>query len=1128
MDALPFTKYVTELIQIVNANIVLANDIGKRVGLPVNEALKEFNQNFHKYIFNNVANDEFDVPSNATVIEENSRLRDEVEYINASSRRQKRDFIESSAILKDDIKKLETSLTLTQSDLVVCNDQLQQARENLAKSHKDLSLCDTTKAEYARELESLRQRLLDESDVYRRKIEASNAISEMHLSDIERENQEKMNDYIKTIAELRGRVHELNTRINENEETQAMLLDQSTGVDIDRIETMKRTLSLTKESLRQITEQYENMRNQVDIVNEEKTKVLEHMARVHQQYENLQRERDSERNDDSNKIEILRDEIRTNRKLMNETNKKYVEIQEQLDLERNEAIVEIEQLNDELKYCKDALRVNQKSLDETNQQCSEIHDRLDTERLELLQEIERLKDELRIKGDILSEADQRYIYINNSLDVEKRELLEEIKYLESKVQSANESLTNLQIHVDTLEQEKSNALEKISYFESIAKKDLESATVLVSLNDEKDELLRTLKVSEMELQKNEASMVMLNDRMMRLTDDKMKLAKLLRVNEETIHNLRVNHRRMYFCGIERFKNIIQTRIDDFISMIHIYNDEQLQTHLLHILSELSMDGSLIALLLPQKHAKSTHNFLMDELNDLNGKLGNIDIEPKRQVIGKFLRKKLDSLVSNIEEYYKSDEIENDYETDNHEKSISTEYSEDFEILLKHEMEKRDAEIKRLTDIIQNVPESRLNESMRAMSSLRRDQLVEILTRFSTKITRYDPDLSDKLSTHVSRLNQEFDDLFDYVDNILSVLIDINTLGFAKLSERFDIRTLKELSIDLRNMREKIESNSPNLQEEFYRLFDEIQQRVDLVDDSTDVEETTVTIESECLQYHELVKEVTAFRDNIWVAKNELLEHQISALRDVERCDDDTRAPSSESLNPIDYFIIVNQLELAKSSKMKLLDLFKTTIEHNQMKIDELTQRLHQVERHLAESKDENQLNDQTIASLRERLSYNKQLVKSLQDELTNKDIKINDLQSTKRQQETLKVQLDSSSGNVESLNAIIGSISLILKKYSELCNTCIDSKLLMGRINTLNADMPLKSAVSVLNSIAKTLSTFLEESRSIKGMKNFTLKRQRDDEDPEINEREAKLSRYRETEDDSIVTNNQRMYMQSV
>lgn len=1351
MNTTQLTKYVTELIQIVNTNIVLANDISKQLGLPVNESLKQFNQNFRKYLLKDVPNNAN--ASNTEIINENTRLREEVNYINASSRRQKHDFTECSAALRDELKKLEKSLKLTQNDQAKCNERLKRAKDKITTSNNELLSCRKTNREYTKELEILRQRLLDESDAYRQKIDASNAMSQMHLSDVETENQAKINNYIKTITELRGRIYELNAKLKQNDEEQAMLMNQSTDADIDRIETLESDLKLAKESLTQATKQHESMQNEIASINEEKVKALdlikhleddlqtckdalgrnelslnslnekiqtiteeniklvdelqvfksslgqsdtslvslneqiqnlndekaklvvellvfkdlvkknelkivsmneqtlmlnaektnlidkiselkiqinnlrdqnfgknqltiendesvkkieslenalrvnrEHLAQIQRRCADAQKELEVERSENMKKTESFEYDIKASKRSLDEINKKYISIQNQLESDRSEAITEIEQLTNELKSCKDTLRVNQESLDQTNERYIDIQNQLDNERVELnnvstysqnqfdvyndkikqlegklrvteisldktnkqsaavseqldiekresMEKIKRLEAALKAKDEhldrvkqqyddmekqlaiekresidkigrlehklnsnkqILDELNPQYNITENQHDITNRELMETIRRLESEIKSnkemlehANQQSLNMQTQIDALENDKREALRKIAYLETEAKRNVEfdepSATLITTLNAQKGELMNSLQESKLQLQKTEESLVALNERITQLSNDKIELAKLLQDSKQTISNLQANHKKIIVRGIERFKNTIRSQISDLVASIDSYDDKQLRIHVKQIISELSTETGAIALLMPRKIVASDYSFTDDELNDLTTKLTNATLEQRRQLIERFLRKKLDAVTDyyqlQLEAAQANVVAETKCQNTDYKKLIDdfmeTKRSEDFEILLKHEIRKRDGEIERLTKLIQNIPESQLNERIRDMSSVRKNELVEVLTKFSTKISPYDSNLGNQLKTSILKLNREFDEIFDYIDNIVSILIEINISGFSKLAQTFDQQTLNDLSMSLREMRKNIELNSPHLDEEFSRLLSEIQTTIDFIGDSSNVEagmieqNNKIATEAERINYQEILKEVTAFRDDVSAEKTRLIRHRLSALMDMEKLED-SNALSPELLDPINYFIIVDELELTKSNKSKLLNLFKNLIERNQTKVDELTKRLQQIDRDLSDSKAEVQTSKQTIADMQKKLSSNEQLVISLQDELVKKNAIINDLQSTKKQQETLKLQLDESSGDVESMSAVLGSISTILKKYTELCRSSTNSNGLLEQINTISATMPLKTAVSVLDSISKLLSPLVEESRAAK------------------------------------------------
>lgn len=1072
MNTVQLTKYITELIQIVNANIVLANDISEQLGLPVNESLTQFNKNFRNYLLNNVPSHEND----RSVVEENARLREEVEYINESSRRQKHNFAECSAALRDNIEQLESSLVLTRTHQAKCNEQLEKAKSEITTSTDELSFCRRANDEYIRELESLRLRLIDESDAYRQKVEASNAMSDMHLSDIEVKNQDKINNYIKTITELRSRIYDLNNQIQANNEMQDKLKSQTVNADIESIERLEAELRSARELITHARKKNDSIQTQLDIVNSEKQKALEQIIHL------------------ESALQVCKDALGKKDLSLNSLNEQI----HRLNTEKANLTDEISYLNAQIDICKsqDSERAEYEAM-LTEQ--STIRD---------LETIESTEDALKTNTALLEHVNHLYLDTQNQLNIERREALANIERVKNSLISAH------------------NAKE-------------ESAMLITTT--QKRELMDKLQNSELKLRETEASLLLLNERITRLSEDKVELAKLLQDSEQTIRNLHENHKKIIFRGIERFKNIIRTQIGVLATSIDSYDDKQLRIHVKQIISELSTETGVIALLVPKKSVGPVdYNSTNDELNDLTARLSGADaVEARRRLIEDFLHKKLDDVILSVKEHYqleleaaahKGEVVIVEPQRQNYEYTklidefMRTKRSEDFEILLKHEIRKRDDKIKQLTNIIQNIPESQLNERIKKMSFVRKNQLIEILTKFATKITPYDSNLGNQLKTYMSKLNREFDEVYDYVDNIVSILIDINISGFSKLSQTLDRNTLNDLSISLRDMRENIESNSPRLADEFTRLFGEIQTTIDFIGDSRDLsagmieQNDKITAESTRSNYHEILKEVTAFRDNVSAEKTKFIRNQLNSLLDMEKLDD-TTTPS----DPINYFITINELELTKASKQKLLDLFKNLIEKNQNAIDELNKRLREVERDLAESKNDVQSSKRTIAEMQTKLASNKQLVKSLQDELVSKNALINDLQSTKRRQESLKSQLDNSSGDVESLSTIIGMISTILKNYTELCRTSANTDLLREHIDSLSATMPLKSAVSVLDSITRLLTPLVEEPPQAPS----TSQKRRISSDTD--EHNTKVSRYSsDDEEDLIAMNNQQMYMQMV
>uniref|UniRef100_A0A0C9QRU6 Cep112_1 protein n=1 Tax=Fopius arisanus TaxID=64838 RepID=A0A0C9QRU6_9HYME len=741
MNSMQLSRYIKELIQVVNTNVVLANDISKNLGLPVSEALKQFNADFDKILLNNTSNS----INNGEIINDNRRLLEEINYINNSSREQKINFVKRSDVLKNNIEILENSLESMQNDYHQCNEKLEKSKNELEVLQKQLSLCNNTNDKYIQELNELKQQLFDESETYRQRVDASNAISEIQLSDIERDYQIKMNKYVNTITELKGKIYQLTSELEGNNEGQ----------------------------------------------------------------------QNASTHEEAKQFEI---ELNLNKELLNDTQGK--------------------------------------------------------------------------------------------------------------------------------------------------------------------------------LKETEMALTQMTAKMTNLANEKNELLALLRTNDP---------------------NLYKTFLD--------------------------------------KYAQS-------------------------------------------------------------------ENCQDLQVLLKSEIKNRDEEIARLSKLIKNIPEIQLNEHIQIMSDDRKKQLIDILTKFSNKITPYDVNLSNKLKNFILDLNRKFNDTYNYIDNIVSILIEINTLGFAKLTQTLDEQTLNELLKNLRTMYDNIDMKSPNLEQQFHNLFTNIETTLAFVKSTGDVyldiikKNNKVSTEIECSQYHEILDEITEFRDTLFQKQTTLLQQQISSLEDMKKNNDVDQ--------PIQYFLFINQLQITLVEKRKLLFMFKELIEQNQKKLDKVVDRLRQVEFELSEYKMNFELNKELNNNLQKKVASNEQTIKTLQTELINKNRTIKMLQQVKKQNETLKYQLDNANGDVESVSKLIGSIGMILKKYTNVCNFTNNSNTLWSQINSLNANMEVKSAIDILDSISTSLSSLATNCEK------KMIKRKINSQDVECDDynKTSKCARYENDEEDFIDMQNQQMYMQ--
>lgn len=1139
MNTLQLNKYVTELIQIVNANIRLANDISSHLDLPVNESLARFGETFRSYLFDNRPQDDGELAS------ENARLREEVDYINASSLNQKSRFTEKAAALRSNIEKLEESLRLTRDNHAKCHEQLERARGDVTAVSDELTSCRTTNDAHLRELETLRQRLIDESDVFRNRIEASNAMSEVRLTDIEAQNQAKFDEYVKTIVNLREQnyrlgvqIKTLETKENSNDELQAMLANQSTLEDIETIEALEVKLRETQELVAMKDAQCGDIRDSLVIMTNERDVAL---VQIH----NIESELQSMR-DQYVQASLLNEQISS---LTNEKSMLNAQI-----LSLNTRIEELnEREHERAEY--EAMLVDQSTIDDIAR-IEELEASLLSEKNlcsvkldEALTKIASLEDDLREKIELFARTERRH---NQQSAIQRDESLRRMESLEAelnasrqRVEETDNQRLKLQTHIDSLYKERTRLMNENARLESDLKLMRESIIEQNVASDvEKSKVLATLQDCQTKLQQAESEFEVLRDQISTLNDEKIRLAVILQESEQTIRELHANRKDFIMRGVNSVRHTLEEKLLKLVRLIDDdnVNVEALRMRVKRILSEFTSDTGIVALLLPKFSYEDTKFIVEDSaLDDLMTKLTSGAGGDKRKIVETFLRESVNATIDKIHkqcqiqlEALQNELAINKQQTTEYtsiiERFMQTRQTADLEILLKHEIRMRDDKISKLETMINSIPESTLNDRIRKMSVIRRNQLIDILTKFTTKITPYDASLGDKLKTHMSMLNREFDEVFDYVDNLVSTLTDINIMGFSKLSQSLNSQTLTELATSVRDVREKLESNSPTLHEEYTRLLGEIQLAMDFVADSPDTLtmlaiNDKITNDTTQANYQELLREVTAFRDNVSAEKTRILRQQLANLMDMKNVD--ASETTTTTTEPTDFFIIVNELELTKDSKSKLLGIFKSVIERNQTTIDELTRRLRQTELELNESKRNAQSNAQSVDEMLKRLNASESLVKSLRVELSEKNDIISNLQSTKKQQETLMTHMENSNGDVESMSKILGSVSDILRKYNSLCRASTNSKLLQTYIDKMHASTPLISAVEVLDSISKLLSTFVRQARNSR-VETPRRKRRLSNNKLTQDVEKPKTARYSDDEEDLIAMNNQQMFMQMV
>ena len=276
-----------------------------------------------------------------------------------------------------------------------------------------------------------------------------------------------------------------------------------------------------------------------------------------------------------------------------------------------------------------------------------------------------------------------------------------------------------------------------------------------------------------------------------------------------------------------------------------------------------------------------------------------------------------------------------------------------QVILDEEIKRRDERIKKLETALKSIPPTALDERLRAMSSMRRERLYGVLVKYHKKIHPYDRAFSSKIEDFMRALDVDFDETFDYIDTLLTILTEINIISIEKLYKNYDEATLNDIQEKMRQI-ERTMNDGVGLDDQLQGKVRDFIRSVDTIITSLrETEESTVLdrdlldnrrLHDENLRhnYEAMVRELTICRNATSDEQTRIIRQQLQSLTDMSTIESTEDDPS----DPINYNILLNRLKLEKSSRGRLRRAFKELTESKESELDDLRSELLRVETEL--------------------------------------------------------------------------------------------------------------------------------------------------------------------------------------